>query len=237
MEEIQKKKGNIGLIFLVVFLIIIILGIIGFGYYEYQKFNKKYDSLSEKYDQLNNNYKQIKNDYDNAKTELEKSKKNVKEDTAKNSDTNTSVVNDFKLDSSDNSGGYGTVTVTGYPEVKFISGYHTSIDVDRYYIYFHIISGGNSDFLKFINDNSNINLAKEGAIGLGCKKNNVIIYENRSKKLGFEEFKLSLDESNKILDSSKNNPVTLKLERLKESMEGYGPSACQSLITHISVVK
>ncbi len=121
--------------------------------------------------------------------------------------------------------------------MKFISGYHTSVYVDRYYIYFHIISGGNSDFLKFINNNSNIFFAKEGAIGLGCKNNNIITYENKSKKLGFEEFELSLDESNKILNSSKNNPVTLKLERLKEPLEGYGPSACQSLITHISVVK
>ena len=52
----------------------------------------------------------------------------------------------------------------------------------------------------------------------------------------FEVFTLSLEETNKIVSSTKDNPIKLKLEKLPFST-GFGGFNCISLITYVSVVE
>ena len=76
--------------------------------------------------------------------------------------------------------------------------------------------------------------ALENAIGLGCVIDNQITYINDSDETEFKRYKLSQEDSEKILNSTESNPITLKLEKLQLS-SGRGASLCYSHITKIEV--
>ena len=50
MEDIQKKKGNTGLIVFLIILLLVLLGGLGFGAYKYMGLDKDYNDLSKKYE-------------------------------------------------------------------------------------------------------------------------------------------------------------------------------------------
>ena len=50
MEDIQKKKGNTGLIVFFMILLLVLLGCLGFGAYKYMGLDKDYNDLSKKYE-------------------------------------------------------------------------------------------------------------------------------------------------------------------------------------------
>ena len=172
-------------------------------------------------------------------TEIFEKGNNTNSQTKENNETNnvSTPKNNFKLDSSDLFGGYGTVTVTGYSEVKYFSG-HTMDNKHYYYVYFHILSGGNSAFHKVLKDLDQNSFAGKNKIGLGCKKDNKIVYVNDSAKYGrSKNFEISINDSRKILNSSKQNLITLELQRLTYfDAIGVGGGHCHSFITHVKVI-
>ncbi len=228
MEEVSKKKSNTGLIVLIMFLFIVILGLIGFGYYEYQEFNKKYDALSDKYDQLNSNYEKIKGDYDKTKDELDETRKEAGQ-TVSNKEE---FVYNFNSSSQIDMNGYGKVQVLGYAytEKKFLGSKDT-------YVFFKVLQSSGNNFSAYLSTHDGNSFAKKNAIGLGCIVNGVLKYDNESDQFGNQEFKISSNDTSKILNSSKSKPIKLILEKLKYSSGRGLDSNCYSHMTYIDIAK
>ena len=228
MEEVRKKKGNTGLIVLIMFLFIVILGLVGFGYYDYQEFNKKYDALSDKYDQLNSNYEKIKGDYDKTKDELDKSKKEAEQTVSTKEEFFYKPYSSNLIDVN----GYGKVQVLGYAytEKKFLGGKDT-------YVFFKVLQSSGNNFSVYLNNHDGNSFVKKNAIGLGCIVNGKIGYYNASDEFGDKDFDISGDDTSKILNSSKAKPIKLNLEKLKFSSGAGSDSYCYSHMTYINIAK
>ncbi len=216
MEE--NKKGKTGLKILVIILFITIIGLLGFGYYKYNDFNTKYDNLKQELEELK--------------------KEKINNETTNNKIENTTSDNDtFKSDASDLNGGYGTVIVTGYSEIVH-NDEKNMHGVASDYLYFHIIDGANTDFTQFISKLEGNDFVKEKAIGLGCVENDVIKRENVSDELGAQVFKISSTQKDKIINSTKENPIKLKLNRLKDTKEaGFDSTYCYSFMTYVDIIE
>ncbi len=216
MEE--NKRGKTGLKILVIILFITILGLLGFGYYKYNDFNTKYDNLKQELEEL-------------------KKEKTSNENTNNKTENTTSDSNTFKLDSSDHNGGYGTVIVTGYSKIDH-KDENNMFNKAYDYLYFHILDSKNSDFLKFIDSHAGNDFVDEKAIGLGCVENNVIKRINTSDELGEQDFKSTTEQKDKIINSTKENPIKLKLTRLTTTQDsrtaGY---MCESFITYVDIIE
>ncbi len=129
----------------------------------------------------------------------------------------------------------GKVRVKGYITIEKMTqeGYYEAPTYD--YAFFHILNTKSQDFEDYITGLKGNAFAYDNAIGLGCIENNQLSYVNESDQFGLKGFKLSVEDTNKLLNSSVNNPLTLDLERL-EFTGGSGAPECYSHITHISIL-
>ncbi len=201
-----------------VIIIIILLGIIGFGGYQYMKLQKDNDKLTK-------DNKTITEELNRQKEEIENLKK---QDETLNNDTNednTTIKDTYVFDTSSSYKGYGTVVVTGYASVEKNSGY----DGSTYdYVFFNITHCDNNDFMKFLKNSSDTAGVKNDAIGIGSVNNKTIERTSFSNQYGGKTEKLSKMDSNRILNTSATNVIKLKLEILKDLgrrdvSESYSP--------------
>ena len=127
----------------------------------------------------------------------------------------------------------GVVEVIGYPEVKeLVDEMYTG---EKYnYVYFYVTETKSTEFKKYLDSLAGNSFVSNNSIGLGCSKDGIITYYNSSDQLGDKEYKLSQEDSNKILQATESNPVKLKLERLLYT-SGKGAPSCYSHITKIEV--
>jgi hypothetical protein len=213
--ENRKEKNNT---WLIVLLVLIIMGLIGYiCYKEIKEGNKPSPAPVEE-------KKEDKEpDVIPSKEEKKEDEKPVK---VKETDT-------FSLDTES-----GVAYVTGYATIEELRGDGLEEDENEKvdYVLFHITSPTSSNFLKWIKSIEGNAFVGEKAIGLGCVENNIIKYVNSSDKLGDKEFTLTKNDSTMIINSTKDSPVTLKLERLQFT-SGSGAPLCYSHITYVSVEK
>jgi hypothetical protein len=149
---------------------------------------------------------------------------NSKDDASKNQDS---------LSQADKDGNYyGELTVTGYPIIKEVDEFFCEENCKKYsYVFFKILKNNNAalfDFLKASGDN----FVGDEQIGLGCVENGIINYFNDSNRFGMREYAVSAGLSKRILEATKENPVSIELERLFYT-GGRGAPVCYSHFTYI----
>lgn len=131
----------------------------------------------------------------------------------------------------------GIVEVIGYSETieKEVPSMYENAGEKYYYVYFHIKQTKSDEFNKFVESLKENSFASDNAIGLGCVNDGIITYFNSSDEFGDKEYKISQEDSDKILNSTENNPIKLKLERLVyNSGKGDAPY-CYSHITKVEI--
>lgn len=145
---------------------------------------------------------------------------------------NLNVKDNFgKNDTFSYDNGYGTVDVLGYVTIENIELYDEDEKIN--YVYFNIIDTKSNDFLQYIDSLNGNSFVSNKAIGLGCTDYKKIFYLNSSDEKEFENYELDENVSNKILASSIDNPIKLRLTRFKYS----GGSGAPNCYSHISTIE
>ena len=167
------------------------------------------------------------------------------EDLPEKKDLMNEEVNTFTItDKNYSSNGYGKVRVKGYALVKEISSCNVDGPCEENeksttnYVYFNILETKSNDFLSFLEywKENTISPTDKPTVILGCLSNKKLSYENDSDSLGMTNFSLNEETTNKIINSTEDNPIILDLERL-EFTSGSGAPACYSHITYINIAE
>ena len=138
----------------------------------------------------------------------------------------------FKADEKGNF--YGTLVVTGYPTIKIEPEPFCEANCKKYsYVFFQVLSTDINALPEFLGANEGNSFVGKGQIGIGCVQDKIISYSNDSDKFGMKKYTVSQELSKKILDSTKEAPVTIELERLLFT-GGSGAPACYSHFTYIN---
>lgn len=127
----------------------------------------------------------------------------------------------------------GSVDVLGYITIEKIENFET--DETNDYVFFNIVDTKSNDFLNYLDGLSGNTFGGNNKIGLGCTDNEKIYYFNSSDGKELESYELSENSSKKILDSTENNPIKLRLTRL-EYNGGTSAPICYSHITNVEVI-
>ena len=132
--------------------------------------------------------------------------------------------------------GYGTATVVGYATTEQVSDSDIAYPLAPVYdmIYFNVVETKNDSFLRFLKDYEGNTYLGDKKFAIGCLQNDKIIYYNDSDETGMKEYELSVDETEKIMNSTKNSLVKLEIEIFKHT-SGMGAPKCYSWISTISV--
>lgn len=137
----------------------------------------------------------------------------------------------FKADGNGNY--YGSLSITGYPAFETMKDPLCESNCDEYeYISFAIVALDNVSFYDFLKEYKGNSFAGEDKIGIGCNESDLITYYNDSDKFGMKKYTLSKELSGKILNSTKEKPITLNFERLLFTGGSDAPD-CYSHITNI----
>lgn len=127
----------------------------------------------------------------------------------------------------------GSVDVLGYISIEKMESFET--DETNDYVFFNIIDTKSTDFKTFLDGLSGNTFGGNTKIGLGCTDNKTIYYFNSSDGKELESYEISETSSKKILDSTENNPIKLRLTRLEYNGGTSAPS-CYSHITNVEVI-
>ena len=127
----------------------------------------------------------------------------------------------------------GSVDVLGYITIEKIKSFET--DETNDYVFFNIVDTKSNDFKAFLEGLSGNTFGGKDKIGLGCINNGKIYYFNSSDVKELESYELGENFSKKILDSTENNPIKLRLTRLEYNGGTSAPN-CYSHITNVEVI-
>lgn len=127
----------------------------------------------------------------------------------------------------------GSVDVLGYISIEKNESYET--DETNDYVFFNIVDTKSTDFKTYLDGLSGNTFGGNNKIGLGCTDNKTIYYFNSSDGKELESYEISETSSKKILDSTENNPIKLRLTRLEYNGGTSAPS-CYSHITNVEVI-
>ncbi len=93
------------------------------------------------------------------------------------------------------------------------------------YLFFNILDSNDQDLDNFLSENNWSYFVEEDRIWIGCKtEENTINYYNESDENWLQEYELNSELSQKIINSSKNSPVTLSLNMPLLSMWSGAPT-------------
>ena len=131
----------------------------------------------------------------------------------------------------------GTVYISGYAELKEIVEPFCDYDCDTFtYVDFVVEDYGETpgleDFLYGDRGNAFID-STNASIGLGCLLGENIVYSNSTEQYEISNANLGSILTDKILKSSSQNPLQLKLTK-KYFISGGGAPTCYS---HFSVIE
>ena len=207
-DEFMGGKDNS--LFVVILIIILIVGI-GIGGHTIVRNRLENDKPVKKKDVVK----------EEKKVELIEEKEDIKED-----DTSTFNISEEA----------GVIYVEGYSVKEHRNGNIDGSSIEYDYILFHITNTDSVDFMKWLENSKGNSFVGEESIGLGCLEDGIIHYYNSTNEEEFKEHKVDKDESEKIVDSTKENTIKLKLER-KAFDGGSGAPLCYSHITNMSILK
>ena len=205
---------------LIIILSILVLGLGGYIFY---------DKLLRK---TNNGTQELKNN-DNKIEE-------------NNSNNETNIDNSQNVQDSFNNNQYvGMTNISGYATVeKEKHSYYEDDNNCEYqnncyeisHVYFHILDSKDKDFLEYSNEYKEPKLSdSNNVIVLGCFIDNKVNYVSFSDELKDQDLYLSENQTKKLLNSSKNNPINLQVLKLKFT-GGVDGIDCWSDVTYLNVL-
>ena len=159
----------------------------------------------------------------------------------------------------DENGSYGIAYAKGYAEVKR-EYYCETVSVAECnesnaeeindVVYFHVTSTESEDLKKEINEWYGEQERDSQTFTIGCIKDNAIsfgaladdFYEKVNDNINstenyFKNIKLSVGDTNKIISSDENNPITLKFEKLKYTHGSLDFVTCMGRMTSVEIVE
>jgi uncharacterized protein YpmB len=155
------------------------------------------------------------------------------EDEDEISETGLLKIDDFRY-FSDTDSYYGVATVKGYATISTRPQAFCEENCPTYdYVEFNITSNANTAFLDFINSGGN-SFASERIVTIGCLENDRITRMNDSDDFGMVEYVNNIEDTQKIIKSSPENPITIQLERYKYT-SGKGAPECYSHFANVEV--
>ncbi len=216
----MKKLNNQGFTFVAGLLIVVIIGLFGFaGYYVYNEQSKKSEQSTTSPQSVSSQSETVDKIVDD------------KEQTSQQQEVETVTLTKGTFG---DSGEYGTVQVEGYPTISAKNEAFCLENCQQYdYVFFNIKKTENTNILNYINSQSGNSFVRDKAIGIGCIANGEISYYNLSTSRGMQEYKLSKDDTTKIMNATSEKPVVLELEKLPYS-GGRGAPTCTSHFTTIT---
>lgn len=132
----------------------------------------------------------------------------------------------------------GKATVRGYvrtqkvPSGDVISDNPTTYDM----VFFNVTESDNNKFLAFLSAFDENTYVGEKTFSMGCVKEGKLTHYNDSDETGMKEYVINEGDTNLIMSSTLDKPVTLEIERLKFT-GGSGAPDCYSHISTIVVKK
>lgn len=127
----------------------------------------------------------------------------------------------------------GSVDVLGYITIEKIENFDNEETFN--YVFFNVVDTKSNDFKTFLEGLSGNTFGGNNKIGLGCTDNEKIYYFNSSDGKELESYEIGEKSSKKILDSTEENPIKLRLTRL-EYNGGTSAPICYSHITNVEVI-
>ena len=210
----EKENNNLKIMLIIFIALSVVLG----GFILYDKVLKEDNNISN----------QIKNQ--NTKNE-----------------NNDKFIDTFSLIEDKPYYGFGRVNVKGYTSIvqrKNCDDSYEGCDLipAEDYIMFNIVETKNKDFLDYIKKSKGNSFFDSDAIGIGCLKDNKISYYNSADEFYdgssyYKSFELNINDTNKIMSATKENPILLNLEILPNSHPTGVDNVCYSFVSHIEVTK
>jgi hypothetical protein len=172
-------------------------------------------------------------------SEKMKSKDNKKDKTVENTPDEQPITKEEDKNeiNYDDGIGYGIATVKGYVTVeKIYDGDVVGPDSPTYdMIYFNVTETKNDQFLSYLKDNEGKTYLGDKKFSIGCLLNNdKITYINDSDATEMKKYEISVTDSTRIMNSTKDDPVKLEIEIFKLT-GGSGAPKCYSMISTINV--
>ena len=131
----------------------------------------------------------------------------------------------------------GDLTVRGYAEIENVQEAFCEQNCNTYqYVFVKILETGNAALPLFLTEFDGNSYVQEDAIGIGCLEGEVIRFENATDEQQMVESSISPDATRMIQESSKRNPILLKLTKKQLSGGSEAPS-CYSHFSTIEVVR
>ncbi|MBT5016676.1 hypothetical protein HN748_03300 [Candidatus Peregrinibacteria bacterium] len=134
-------------------------------------------------------------------------------------------------------GYYGEVELTGYVNVVEIPEFYCNGEDCKVYEYAHfeVLEASDEDVYAMIDSKQGNSFFGENSVGLGCITDGVIEYANHSDKFGYQEIKLSAEDSEVILNATSEDLITIRIAKYPFSI-GKGVSTCYSHFTTIELL-
>lgn len=133
-------------------------------------------------------------------------------------------------------GEYGTLQAEGYPTTVKRDEAFCEVNCQQYdYILFNITRTENTNIFNYLKSISGNSFVQDKAIGIGCLANGEVSYYNSSDSKGLKEYKLSKEDTAKIINATAEKPLVLELERLKFT-SGSGAPTCYSHFTTFTLL-
>jgi len=131
---------------------------------------------------------------------------------------------------------YGRLLVKGYITTKEFNQPFCEEDCYTYiYHFFNILDTSNEFLRDYLNINKWNVFIGDNSIGLGCIEDNILFRENDSNQFGPQIYKNSYKESEMIMNSTIDKPITLELNRYLLTTWGAA-TPCYSHFSKISIV-
>jgi hypothetical protein len=131
-------------------------------------------------------------------------------------------------------GYYGDLVVKGYSTVVETLEPFCQENCAKYNsVLFNITETKNESIEDYIGGQIGNSFVSETGIGIGCVENEIISRWNDSDEFGMKEYMSSTEISERILESTKEKPVTIQLTRFPYT-GGRGAPACYSHFAEIN---
>ncbi|MEK9159474.1 MAG: hypothetical protein AAB383_01965 [Patescibacteria group bacterium] len=147
-----------------------------------------------------------------------------------------SATDNFHYDE-DNYAYYGKLVVNGYLTFEERPEAFCEENCPIYtYTFFNVLNTDNEFLDDYIEEQRGNSFVGETSIGLGCIEEDILWRMNDSNEFGMQKYTNSLEESETILNSSSENPITVELERYLYT-GGRGAPDCYSHFAQVKVVE
>lgn len=160
MKDIQKKKGNTGLIVFLIILLLVLLGGLGFGAYKYMGLDKDYNDLSKKYESAKVEVNSKTNEVDQSQNSYDafvKKMKERRESVYNNGKSIEEYIGDVYTENGENVGGVtskldkdGTLSIT-YKNHASESG-----KIAENVLFFKILNEDDFQYLYYVTEDGKV---------------------------------------------------------------------------------